>query len=236
MGTADRGDQTGEAHAGAMKVLHPDAQAERMLRSIEELLRGARTGGPGSKNLERAIIQHDTGFTGPGVKTGSADEGGPAEGKSFQKNVYIMNVNTAGGAEQRLQALQMQKQMLQNQLMVLKAMGAAANSGARLGARTGRIESAAKDMAMGMKSSSAETARVMGEAAATNAATSDVARSTAEMSQAVDTMSKTIEEIEGAIKDLESDLGHAAGQGAGKMKGKGSGKGSMSGRGRCGGC
>lgn len=177
-----------------------DAAARPALDAIELLLRGGLAGADDLVRLNDAAA----GFGGgaPGISPARGVEG-PAAGAPLPGNVYILRVEGAGDAERQIHLLQTQREILRNQLILLKALGAIANHQALLGSRTARVENIVRDVVLGMKSSRGETHKLVGEVAGTAARVTDIAGTTAEMSVTMKEIGKGIRGVEGTIKDMD---------------------------------
>lgn len=182
-------------------------EKKQALAAVQKILKGERVSDLDLKNLDDAVIQLDTVSPDVGLKTGKGVEGGPEEKAGPQRNVYILRFDAGGGGDRQLQLLRIQREILKNQLILLKSLGALAGHQVLMNTRTARVENTLRDMTMGMKASSREMTRVLGETASTNAKTTDIASTTTDMAQTMEAMAKNVEEIESAMKDVDMEIG-----------------------------
>lgn len=181
-----------------------DAQTRQALEAVEKVLRGERVNDLDLKNLDNAVIRLETGGPGSGLGAGKGVEAPPGDGRAPQRNVYILRFDSGTGGERQVQVLRIQREILKNQLVLLKSLSTIANYQVNLGTRTARVENIMRDMTLGMKASGSEIKKVAGDTAGTSAKMTDVASTTTDMAAGMKDMAKNIGEIEGAIGNVDS--------------------------------
>ena len=181
-------------------------EKKQALAAVQKILKGGRLSDLDLKNLDDAVIQLETVSPDAGLKTGKGVEGGPEEKAGPRRNVYILRFDAGGGGDRQLQMLRIQREILKNQLILLKSLSALAGHQVLLNTRTARVENTLRDMTLGMKASSREMTRVLGETASTNAKTTDIASTTTDMAKTMEAMAKNVEEIESAMKDVDLEI------------------------------
>jgi hypothetical protein len=180
---------------------------KQALDAVQKVLKGERLSDLDLKNLDDAVIQLETGSPDVDLKKGKGVEERPEEKPGMRRNVYILRFDAGGGGDRQLQMLRIQREILKNQLILLKSLGALAGHQVLLNTRTARVENTLRDMTLGMKASGREMAKVMGETASTNAKTTDIASTTTDMAKTMEAMAKNVEEIESAMKDVDLEIG-----------------------------
>lgn len=183
-----------------------DRSTAQALEAVEKVLRGERVSDLDLKGLENAVIKLETTDAGGDLKAAKGVEAPAAEKFGVQRNIYILRFDSGAGPERQLQLLRIQREILKNQLALLKALNTIASYQALLGTRTARVESSMRDITLGMKSSRGEMHKVRGETSATGAKMTDVARETANMSETLVDMAKDIDDIEGAIQSVDVQI------------------------------
>lgn len=182
----------------------------REIEAVQKLLKGEPLDSPEIGRLEKALIRLETAAAKGGVDSGGGKEGPATEGPLPARSVYLLNFSTGAGDERDLRMLKMQREMLKNQLTVMRSLNAIADGQVGAGSRTARLESGTRDMTLGMKSSAAETRKLAGDAASTLAKVNDVDRITADMAMQMKEMQKTLEGIEHEIANMEAKTRKAA--------------------------
>ncbi len=180
-----------------------DEGGGRALGAVEKILRGERVDESDLKNLGNTVVRIDAPDNPGGIGAGRGGESGagPAAGP---RNVYILRFDSEAGGERQVQVLRIQREILKNQLVLLKSLSAIAGYQVSLGTRTARVENIMRDMTLGMKSSGGELKKIAGDAAGTSSKMTDVAATTADMAAGMREMSRNIGEIEGAIDNVDS--------------------------------
>jgi hypothetical protein len=206
--SARAADGAGSAGAGAQSG---GAETAKALAAVERVLKGERVSDLDLKGLENAVIRLESSGPAAGLQTGTGVEGTPGEKMNVQRNIYILRFDSGGGAERQIQLLRIQREILRNQLVLLKALNTVATHQALLGTKTARVENTMKDMVLGMKASRSEMHKVRGETAGTGAKVTDIAGATADMSVSLTDMAKSIDDIEGTIKDVDVEIARLAG-------------------------
>lgn len=201
------GTGAGAPQAGAKD----DAQTQQALAAVEKVLRGERVNDLDLKNLDNAVIRLETGGGGNGLDAGAGVEGAAGDGRGAPRNVYILRFDSGAGGERQIQVLRIQREILKNQLVLLKSLSTIANYQVSLGTRTARVENIMRDMTLGMKSSGSEMSKIAGDTAGTSAKMTDVASTTTDMASGMKEMSKNIGEIEGAIDNVDLMIRKMAG-------------------------
>lgn len=179
-----------------------DAQTQQALAAVEKVLRGERVDDMDLKNLDNAVIRLESGGGGSGI--GAGVEASAGDGRGGPRNVYILRFDSGAGSERQVQVLRIQREILKNQLVLLKSLSTIANYQVSLGTRTARVENIMRDMTLGMKSSESGMRKVAGDTAGTSAKMTDVASTTTDMAAGMKEMSQNINEIEGAIGNVDS--------------------------------
>lgn len=174
-----------------------------VLSAVDKILRGEHVSQADLKSLDKAVIRLETTGMEQGVKINRGVETAPGEGVNIQKNVYILRFDTRGGGESQLHVLKLQREILKNQLFLLKTLSTMTKHQVMLATRTARVDSRVRDMTMGMKSSQKEMKRVRGETASTGAKVTDVELTTMDMAECLEGVAKNIEDIEGVIGGVE---------------------------------
>jgi len=183
------------------KVIAKDKNVNEALATVEKVLRGGQPNELDLKKLDNAVIRLETQSPENGVRTSRGVEG---VGSSLQKNIYVLHFDSGGGGEQQLQVMGFQKEILKNQLVLMKTLNTIVNYQLLLGSRTARVENTMRDMILGMKSSASEMQKVRGETSSTGAKVTDIASTTTDMSVELKDMSKNIEEVEGSIQNVDA--------------------------------
>jgi|LAHU01.1.fsa_nt_gb methyl-accepting chemotaxis protein len=175
-----------------------DAQTQRAFEAVERLLRGERISELEMKNLDNAVIRIEPGAGGGGIAVPRENGGGAP------RNVYILRFDSASSDERQIQLLRLQREILKNQLVLLKSLSAIANYQVNLGTRTARVENIMRDVTLGLKDSGVEIRKIAGDVAGTSAKMTDVANTTADMAEEMRKMARSIDDIEGAIDNVDS--------------------------------
>ncbi len=178
------------------------AEKKEALATVQKILKGERVSDLDLKNLDDAVIRLEAASPGVDLKTGKGVE----EKAAPRRNMYMLRFE-AGSGNRQLQMLRIQREILKNQLILLKSLSALAGHQVLLNTRTARVENTLRDMTLGMKASSMEMGKVMGETASTNAKTTDIASTTTDMAKTMEVMAKNIEEIEDTMKDVDLTIG-----------------------------
>lgn len=197
-GAADEG-KTKKGDAAAR-----DAEVKEALATVEKVLKGGKASDLDLKNLDGAVIKLEAASPAGGMQS---DRGVEAGAPGLQKNIYILRFDAGGGGEQQLQLLRLQREILKNQLVLMKTMSTIANYQVMLGTRTARVESTMRDMTLGMKSSATEMHKVRGDTAGTNAKVTDIASTTTDMAEEVKEISKNIDDVESSIESVDVMIG-----------------------------
>jgi len=176
-------------------------EVTQALQVVERILKGDRVNELDLKNLDEAVIRLES--VGPQGEVKTEAPGAPAP----QKNIYILRFTTGGSDERQLQILRIQRAILKNQLVLLKSLSTIANHQVLLGTRTARVESAMRDVTLGMMSESSEMKKVRGETASTGAKVTDLAGTTTDMTDELKVMAKDINELEGTLGNVDSMIG-----------------------------
>jgi hypothetical protein len=192
-----------EAADGPDRSPEGNGDVAHSLAAVERILRGEKISEEDLKELESAVIVLESAGKAPGLRAGPDVEAQAGQELPLQKNVYVLRFDAAGDTGYQDDMLRIQNALLQNQLALLRAMGATAAHQAFLGTKAARLESAMADGKLQMKSSARETERLRGETAATGAKAADIARSTADMSEQLVKMQKDIHGIEGSMAGVE---------------------------------
>ena len=165
---------------------------------VEKLLRGERIGELELKNLDDAIVRIEPAGGGGGISVPRENGGGAS------RNVYILRFDSASSGERRIQLLGLQREILKNQLVLLKSLSAIANYQVNLGTRTARVENIMRDVTLGLKDSGVEIGKIAGDVAGASAKMTDVASASADMAEEMKKMARSIDDIEGAIDNVDS--------------------------------
>ena len=201
---AAMGAEAAPGGAAPQTGVRDDAQTRQALEAVEKVLRGERVNDLDLKNLDNAVIRLETGGGGNGLGSGKGVEASAGDGRGAPRNVYILRFDSGAGGERQVQVLRIQREILKNQLVLLKSLSTIANYQVNLGTRTARVENIMRDMTLGMKSSGNEIKKVAGDTAGTSAKMTDVASTTTDMASGMKEMAKNIGEIEGAIGNVDS--------------------------------
>ena len=175
-----------------------DAETQRAFEVVEKLLRGERIGELELKNLYDAIVRIEPTGGGGGISVPRENGGGAS------RNVYILRFDSASSGERRIQLLGLQREILKNQLVLLKSLSAIANYQVNLGTRTARVENIMRDVTLGLKDSGVEIGKIAGDVAGASAKMTDVASASADMAEEMKKMARSIDDIEGAIDNVDS--------------------------------
>jgi len=175
-----------------------DAETQRAFEVVEKLLRGERIGELELKNLDDAIVRIEPAGGGGGISVPRENGGGAS------RNVYILRFDSASSGERRIQLLGLQREILKNQLVLLKSLSAIANYQVNLGTRTARVENIMRDVTLGLKDSGVEIGKIAGDVAGASAKMTDVASASADMAEEMKKMARSIDDIEGAIDNVDS--------------------------------
>ena len=149
-----------------------------------------QTGAEAPADLSRSVITVEE-------RAGEGAETGPGE-----KKVYLLKLDT--GEVPRSELLTLQKQMLQNQLVVLKVLGVIVKHQEALSQRLARSENVSRELLSGMKDAGYGVDMTRADVAGTSARTADIA----EMSRQI---SDEVEDIQDQLSDIEAEIGDIAG-------------------------
>lgn len=183
------------------KVISKDKSVSEALATVENIIKGGQLNERDLKKLDNSVLRLEAQSPENGFRASKGIEG---VGSSLQKNIYILRFDSGGGGEQQLQVMGFQKEILKNQLVLMKTLNTIVNYQLLLGSRTARVENTMRDMILGMKSSASEMQKVRGETSSTGAKVTDIASTTADMSAELKDMSKNIEEVEGSIQNVDA--------------------------------
>lgn len=189
----------------------------KVLAAVERILKGERVTDADLKNLDKAVIRLETAAPGAGLDTGKGVEGDRGEAAARQRNLYILRFDSGGSDERQLHLLRIQREILKNQLILLKSLNAIANHQVMLASRSARVENTMRDITLGMKASSREMARVLGETSSANAKMTDVVTTTVDMAKTVEEIAKGIDDIESSMKSMDIEMSKMADNSAGSL-------------------
>lgn len=187
-----------------------NAQTRKALEAVEKVLRGERVSELDLKGLDNAVIRLETASPAGGLGTAEGVEASSEGGRAAPRNVYILRFDSGASGERQLQVLRIQREILKNQLVLLKSLSTIAGYQANLGTRTARVENIMRDVTLGMKDSGTAIQKVAGDTAGTSAKMTDVASTTSDMAEGMKEMAKNIDDIEGAISNVDSMISKMA--------------------------
>ncbi|MCX6358005.1 MAG: hypothetical protein NT045_09075 [Candidatus Aureabacteria bacterium] len=176
---------------------------------MEKILKGGRVSDLDLRNLDDAVIRLESVKPPVGAVPGKGVEGGAP---NMERNIYVLRFDSGGGTERQVQLLKLQREILKNQLILLKTLGTIANYQVLLGTRTARVENTMRDITLGMKASGSEMQKVLGETAGTSAKMTDVASTTSDMAVELKDVSKNIKDVESTIDNVDMMIGKMSGK------------------------
>ena len=182
-------------------------ETDRLIAAVSKIVKGGKVSDDELRKLDRAVIRLESDASAGGIRVERGVEGPPGEGFRVQKNIYILRVGKGDDERQRLRMLLLQKEILKNQLFLLKALTAIARHQSAVGTRVARVESRMRDMTLGMKSSRRQMLKVRGETAGTAACTKDINRTTVAMARTLEDVEKQIEDLSGTLTNVDMMLG-----------------------------
>lgn len=187
------------------------AGAEQALAVVKSILRGGEMSGDEIEKLSGAMVTFDTAGDERGVGLDRGVESGPGEGPEAPRNIYMFRFETGGDEERHLQVLRLQRELLKNQLSLLKSLTPIVRHQAKLGIRLAGVDNRMRDMTMGMKSSQREMVHVRGEVGSTAAKVTDIDRTTMAMAETLEEIEKSIDDLSGTLMDVDMMIGDMAG-------------------------
>ena len=170
--------------------------------AIDKALRGEDVG---AYTLQKALIRIEQGASAPELNAGLGVEEGAAA-PAAETNVFILGFGDDCGAAEELEVLKLQREALSNQLMLIRSVRELVDRQLSLGARSARIEGAARDVHAGMIASHEEVDALRGESAGNSIRASVLAEGTVRRAETMRKVAKALSETTDTLQDCEMEV------------------------------
>ena len=121
--------------------------------------------------------------------------------KGSEKRIYLLKMESR--SEQAKELLELQRNLLRNQLMVLRVLGVIGKHQGVMGRRLSRTENSNRELMTGIQDTSRGVDMARTDVASTLAETTDISEMTEELTIAVEEMQKQLEDVETGIDGLQ---------------------------------
>ena len=165
---------------------------------VRRLVSGREMSGMGLREPDGGVIRVENSKAGTPVS--GYLEISPAE-DGAEKRIYVLKMESR--SEQTRELLEMQRNLLRNQLMVLKVLGVIGKHQGVLGRRLSRTENLNRELLGGMQDTSRGVDMARTDIASTLVETTDISEMTEELTLAVEEIQKQLEDVETGISDLQ---------------------------------
>ncbi|MDP8246620.1 MAG: hypothetical protein P9M00_00610 [Candidatus Tritonobacter lacicola] len=141
------------------------------------------------------------------VESRAVSTAGPGDVEIFsgekgpEKRIYLLKMESRD--EQTKELLELQRNLLRNQLMVLRVLGVIGKHQEVMGQRLSRTENSNRELMTGMQDTSRGVDMARTDIASTLVETTDISEMTEELTLAVEEIQKQLEDIETGIDGLQ---------------------------------